>query len=669
MTKMMRAMKRLALAAGFVGGFGKLAYAQSMNYEALEQLFGEPVTTSATGSPQRASDVPSDMEIITRDQIRRSGADNIPDILRFVAGLDVRTYGIATAQIAVRGYSQPPNPRLLVMVNGRQIYFDDYGYVDWSTLPVQLDEIRQIELVKGPNSALFGFNAASGVINIITDGPLTDDVRVATIRAGTQGLAEGSVVTTFHPTETIGVRLSAGGFSARDFAPIGLSADDVFFRRDPRHGAINGEVRWKAAPNIELMAEGSYVYSRTPEDLGGIYFDMRYRVNSFRVGGTADTDVGLITVDAYGNDAHMLYHSVLLGNEPVDDEVWVAKANDLLKLGGDSTLRLGVEFRDNSASGRDFGGRVGYNVYAADAMLSWQAAPALTFTNAVRIDYLNLRYNGVLVPGSGLTLAQYNRASITAISFNSGFVWKPSDIDTVRLTAARGLQAPSLDDFGVQLQVDPPSLGNPNLAPTYVWNASLGYDRRVTEWSSTLRTTLLAQRNENLLGSNWFANPTVLPSGLFASQALNIGSSDEVGVEIGVRGASSTGWHWNASYSFAAVSDRIDPAAANLAFSYKHAAPQHIVIVGAGYSFGRWEMDATARWQSRYQDYHFDTEAFVYSPVPVSPYATVTARVGYRVLDDLTLAVSGVQLTRLRQQQTEGPPVERRILGTASFSF
>ena len=157
-----------------LGACPTLAQAQSMDYGALEQLFGEPVTTSATGSPQRASDVPANMEIITADDIRRSGADNIPDILQFVAGVDVRRYSFSDTEISVRGYNQQSSPRLLVLINGRQVYLDDYGRTAWQTLPVQIDEIRQIEVVKGPNSALFGFNAMGGVINIITFDPLAD---------------------------------------------------------------------------------------------------------------------------------------------------------------------------------------------------------------------------------------------------------------------------------------------------------------------------------------------------------------------------------------------------------------------------------------------------------------------------------------------------------------
>jgi iron complex outermembrane receptor protein len=65
---------------------------------------------------------------------------------------------------------------LLVLLNGQQVYLDDLGRTQWYTLPVELDEIRQIEIVKGPNTALFGFNAASGVINIITYDPAHESI-------------------------------------------------------------------------------------------------------------------------------------------------------------------------------------------------------------------------------------------------------------------------------------------------------------------------------------------------------------------------------------------------------------------------------------------------------------------------------------------------------------
>src|ERR1700757_2875477 len=98
------------------------AAAQSIDYGAFEELFGEPVTTSANGSPQRAADVPADMEIITAEMIRRSGATNIPDVLAHVVGVDVLRWGVSSADVGIRGYDTPYSPRLLVLVHGRQVY-------------------------------------------------------------------------------------------------------------------------------------------------------------------------------------------------------------------------------------------------------------------------------------------------------------------------------------------------------------------------------------------------------------------------------------------------------------------------------------------------------------------------------------------------------------------
>jgi outer membrane receptor for ferrienterochelin and colicins len=191
-------------------GFPGLAHAQSVNYSDLEDMFGEPVTTSVTGKPQRASEAPAALVIITRDDIRRSPASDIPGLIQAYAGIDVVRWTGGQADISIRGGVQPYNPRLLVLVNGRQAYLDHYGMTNWAGLGVQLDEIQQIEVVKGPNSALFGFNAVSGVINIITINPLQTQQLVATAEVGTEGYRRVSQSAAIKLNEGLGLRLSGG---------------------------------------------------------------------------------------------------------------------------------------------------------------------------------------------------------------------------------------------------------------------------------------------------------------------------------------------------------------------------------------------------------------------------------------------------------------------------
>ena len=217
---------------------------------ALEQLFGEPVTTSVTGKPQRAADAPANIEIITQDDIRRSGATTIPDVLRFVAGVDVRHYGLADADVGIRGYNQPSNPHLMVLVDGRQVYMVDYGRIVWAAIPVQLDEIRQIEVIKGPNSALYGFNAVGGVINIITYDPLQDErERRDACAAARRTISTGSAVGTGRIGDTAGLRLSVGGFNAHDFAPGPLEPGPTRRRASRRSPARSAPIgRWQITP-------------------------------------------------------------------------------------------------------------------------------------------------------------------------------------------------------------------------------------------------------------------------------------------------------------------------------------------------------------------------------------------------------------------------------------
>ncbi len=538
------------------------ALAQSPDTGALEQVFGEPVTASATGRPQLVSEAPANIEIITQDDIRRSGATSIPDILQFLPGLDVRRYGLADADVGIRGYNQPYNPRLLVLVDGRDVYEEAYGSVPWSEIPVQLDEIRQIEVIKGPNSALYGFNAVSGVINIITYDPLQTQVNAATLRGGTQDYLGGSVVGTGRIGDDVGVRLSAGGLKAQDFPSSGLTPYAASFRDPPQIGAFNIDAKARPAPGVEVFIEGSMTDSRVAEDSYAGTFETYFtHTNSLRAGGSIDTPWGLFTLGAYRNEELVSVNvGVPLPADWVREDVYVVQASDLMKLGADHTVRLGLEYRNNAATAPGFLlGTVGYTDYAASAMWNWQITPDLSWTNAVRSDTLALRYAGTPAAGSGFTLGDYNHAGFTALSFNSGLVDELTTLDTLRLMAARGVQVPSLVDFGQQAPFGAlgPAVvaGDPNIRPTIVHNIELDYDRGVPARGSTLRTAVFAQRSDDII-SQPLSSPVQFGAGgapLLLSS--NVGSSSAIGAEIGIKGHSASGLRWNFSYAFVATSD------------------------------------------------------------------------------------------------------------------
>ena len=159
-------------------------------------------------------------------------------------------------------------------------------------------------------------------------------------------------------------------------------------------------------------------------------------------------------------------------------------------------------------------------------MWNWQITPALSLTNAVRVDTLRLSYAGTLAPGSGLTTGDYNGAGFTVPSFNSGLVFGVTDLDTLRFMVAQGVcRCLSLIDLGLQIPAGSfgpvVSVGNPGLHPSIVRNAELDYDRLIPGIASTLRVALFAQRTDDLISQPYAVTPVIGPTGLPLFQAAN----------------------------------------------------------------------------------------------------------------------------------------------------
>jgi iron complex outermembrane receptor protein len=646
-----------------------VAFAQAVDYGTLEQMYGQPVTTSATGKPQLASRVPADMVIINADQIRQSGADNIPDILQFVTGIDIRRYSWGDVQVGIRGYDTPSYPRMLVLIDGRQVYHDDYGYTAWSTIPVQLDEIRQIEIVKGPATALFGFNAAAGVINIVTFDPLLDKVNSATVRGGSQGYASGSLVATQHFGSTIGVRISVGGYESNGYTLLNDAADPY----PPRQGTWNISGRWQVTPTILLRAESGYANAHTLTQVTlDTFGDEANNVSYWRFGGAADTKLGALDFDIYRNMTIANFEQGGPLNNTSD--VLVAKVSDLLKFNANNTVRLGLEYRNNGIQFSGFdGGTSSYNVFAANGMWDWQISRVLELTNAVREDYLQLYNTGAFLPSPGRTRAIYDNTTLAATSFNSGLVIRATDNDTFRITAARGLQLPSLIDFSGQiLYFGGLVAGAPDLHPTSVWNAELAYDRRLASLGATLTSSVFFQRNTNLIP---FAGYTL--SYFYGREPIfsvnNIGSSNEIGFEAGARGKTRGGLRWNLSYRYASISQDITASAAqilNTQVQYANSTPRHEVIWGLGYSLPKWEFDLQARWQSSFTDYLRPLlQSPVIVPFVVQDYVTLNLRIAYNVTNYFSIAGVGEQVNLTNQIETAGEKVDRRLYAVAKVHF
>ncbi len=133
----------------------------------LEQL-GDVQVTTVTKEPEEVWDTSAAIYVITQEDIRRSGATDIADVLRLAPGVEVGRIDSNTWAVGIRGSESNFSKAVLVLIDGRSVYTPLFAGVYWDVQDVLLENIDRIEVIRGPGATVWGPNAADGVINIIT---------------------------------------------------------------------------------------------------------------------------------------------------------------------------------------------------------------------------------------------------------------------------------------------------------------------------------------------------------------------------------------------------------------------------------------------------------------------------------------------------------------------
>ena len=136
-----------------------------------EFYWGDGKITSVSKRPQSLKDVANSVYVITREDIVQSGAIKLEELFAFIPEVQLIYRSSNEPEVIVRGFPQQYSPRLLVLVDGVTVYSPFTDGVNWATLPITVDSIERIEVIRGPSSVVYGVNAFSGVINIITRRP------------------------------------------------------------------------------------------------------------------------------------------------------------------------------------------------------------------------------------------------------------------------------------------------------------------------------------------------------------------------------------------------------------------------------------------------------------------------------------------------------------------
>ncbi|RMH18487.1 MAG: TonB-dependent receptor [Acidobacteria bacterium] len=189
---------------------------------APEDVIEDVIIVTAGRTEQSAHEVPAAFTVITSEQLETAPADDYGDLLRNVPGLSVSQVSARDIQISSRQATSTLATDQLVMLDGRTIYLDFFGFVMWDFLPVNTREVKQIEVVRGPGSAVWGANAMTGVVNVITKSPREMQGTGLVFGGGEIGTAYASV-THAGAGPKLGYKVSAGYYEQDPYdRPTGI---------------------------------------------------------------------------------------------------------------------------------------------------------------------------------------------------------------------------------------------------------------------------------------------------------------------------------------------------------------------------------------------------------------------------------------------------------------
>lgn len=437
----------------------------------LEELLDIEVV-SATRSSSKLSESPIPISVITAQDIAASGADSIPDVLSRLAEIDVLQVGASQSEVSIRGKNINFNRRLLVLIDGRTEYNDLFGVTLWHAFPIGLDDIERIEVVRGPASALFGANAFSGVINIITKATDGEQPSVVHVAGGSQGRQDGRLFYR-RAKENFGFKLSANretmesnetdvpfaGFNrlptSYNFNPDDESLDmtraslSVFWRPNDRlnvelsGGLYDGELELFPQPGLP----------REDWDVNGenLYLRLNYQVN----------EGGALQFGAYINTFD--YETPLL---PLTDDVLAAPAGyafypslneATLFEGSTDTLNLSLQYVGSTSNER-----VNYVFGVESRHIENEGGLVADSDKDINSVFGNFTYR---LPGDKWLLGVGVRVDDDSITdqdtgYTASLLYFPNKDVTMRLSARRAFRAPSLFELFSQVEFNVPNQNN-----------------------------------------------------------------------------------------------------------------------------------------------------------------------------------------------------------------
>lgn len=301
---------------------------------AREAIQLDTYVVTASRRRERIEDAPAAISVITQKDIRRESNTNLGDYLKSVKGVEFTQSGIDSYNLSARGFNASFSSRLLTLTDGRMANVPSLRLIAYNVIPVSFEDVKQIEVVLGPSSALYGPNAHSGVLNIVTSSPLESQGTSVNIQGGFLDQSNTDMLRklTFRHSQkfsNFGFKISAVALAGQDWRHFN---EDEYEGHDPafigRYKLIHDRINTGGGSLGEL---GSPTFG-DPE-----IFDGDWLVGEIPNNGKDDNNNGFIDEDstwigeriADGIDNWYLQPTLFLQGEdksPVIDEAMVAAA-------------------------------------------------------------------------------------------------------------------------------------------------------------------------------------------------------------------------------------------------------------------------------------------------------------------------------------------------------
>ncbi len=294
-------VRGMPLLAGF------LIFSPAWAEDLSESMFlsDQPMVLTASRIQQSPLDTPAPVTVIDRDMIRDSGFTEIQDLMRLVPGFQVADWYGGSSVVANHGMGSAFPHTLLVLLDGQSIVDPIKGSVDWQDLPVRVQDIERIEVVRGPNQASYGAGAYNGVINIITRQPGEDAGGLVSVSAGRHDFRD-NYVRLGRRGEATDWRISASDRYQESFIDTGMQ--DSEYRKNVSRQTLMANVVHRLGSGQELDANLGLSWGKDERgsSLDGEYPYHDYGMQSqfFQLAWHANSDDGSETSVRYSHYGH-----------------------------------------------------------------------------------------------------------------------------------------------------------------------------------------------------------------------------------------------------------------------------------------------------------------------------------------------------------------------------